>query len=384
MVRNKLLGFKKVFTYLTTLILIITGIGGLGTSVDNPEVKNVILFIGDGMGENHLEWTKEEFGVDLAMDTMPIQGYSETLNFYGKITDSAAGGTALACGIRTQNGQLGTYTSDPYGAFSYAMNLSELAIEKGMRAGVVTSDSTSGATPASFSSHTNARGNEKDITKQQLASDINLIWGAGTKSATEKNIAKSNNFTLVKNMSDVNSLSKNEKSFGQFGGNVWSTVNNDGPTLSQLTEKAISLLDSEEGFFLMVEGAHIDKHSHGKNKDDMMTSLLEFDKAVKAGLDFAKENEDTLIVVTADHETGAIKLTDGRFDFTSKSHSDFDVPLRVYGTDSFVAQGKVIKNRMVPVLIADKLGCTKEEFPRQIENEWLIFSFLPQGITSNK
>lgn len=363
--------FRRVFTLFTSILLMIAGISGIGSSPENAEVKNVILLIGDGMGENHLEWTKEELGVDLVLDTLPIQGYSETADYLGLVTDSAAGGTALATGVRTISGTVGVYPSDVLGAFSYPMNLSELAIEKGMKAGIVTSDATSGATPASFSAHTKSRKDERPITLQQLRSDLDLIWGAPTDSATTKNISESNGFSLVTSLDEIDALADGAKSFGQFPGNIWERENAEGPTLSQLTEKAISLLDNEDGFFLMVEGAHIDKNSHGNNKEGMMEAVQEFDKTLQAVLEFAENDGETLVLVTADHETGAIKKTDGQFGFNSGSHSGVNVPLRVYGTDSFIKQGASMKNRMIPVYIADKLGCKADEFPRQIYTNFL-------------
>jgi alkaline phosphatase len=358
--------FRRVFTVITSLLLMIAGIGGIGSSPNEPKVKNVILFIGDGMGENHLEWTKEELGVDLVLDTLPIQGYSETADYLGLVTDSAAGATALACGVRAISGSIGVYPSDLLGVFSYPMSLSELAIEKGMKAGIVTSDSTSGATPAGFSAHTKSRDDERPITLQQLRSEIDLIWGAPTDSGTNKNISESNGFSLVTSLDDVDALPEGAKSFGQFPGKLWGLENEEGSTLSDLTAKAISLLDGEEGFFLMVEGAHIDKNSHANNKEGMMEAVQEFDKTLQVALDFAQADGETLIVVTADHETGAIKKTNGQFGFTSGSHSGVNVPLRVYGVESFIETGASMKNRMIPVYIADKLGCEKDEFPRQI------------------
>ena len=100
---------KKFFAMLTVLSLLFAGIGGTGTETTETEIKNVIFFIGDGMGPNHLEKTKAETGEELFMDTLPVQGFSKTSNYIGGVTDSAAGATALACGIRTANGRVGVY-----------------------------------------------------------------------------------------------------------------------------------------------------------------------------------------------------------------------------------------------------------------------------------
>ena len=129
-----------------------------------------------------------------------------------------------------------------------------------------------------------------------------------------------------------------------------------------MTEKAISVLDNDNGFFLMVEGAHIDKHSHRNNADNMVLALQEFDKAISKALDFAKKDGNTLIVVTADHETGGLKEKNGTYVYTRTQHSGKNVPLFVYGSDSFIVNGDQIRNLMIPRIIASSLGFDNSEF----------------------
>ena len=122
-------------------------------------IKNVIFLIGDGMGYNHWEKTKQERGIELTVETMEYCGSSMTRSLSAEVTDSAAGGTALATGVRTYNGGIGVYFDDPYEFTSHPMNLTELCMERGMMTGVVTTDETTGATPSAFSAHSNDRGN---------------------------------------------------------------------------------------------------------------------------------------------------------------------------------------------------------------------------------
>ena len=142
----------------------------------DDNIKNVIYLIGDGMGFNHLEKTKKERNTALVMDTFGIKGSSMTRSFSDSVTDSAAGGTALAAGVRTGNGIIGAYYLDKNSKYSYPKNITELCLERGMMTGVITTDETSGATPASFSAHSSNRNNTEDITNDQLSSDIDLIW----------------------------------------------------------------------------------------------------------------------------------------------------------------------------------------------------------------
>lgn len=332
----------------------------------DSDIKNVIYLIGDGMGFNHLEKTKQERGISLVMDTFDYQGSSMTRSITDAVTDSAAGGTALATGVRTFNGGIGVYFTDSTGALSHPKNLTELCLEAGKMTGVITTDETSGATPASFSAHSSDRGNTEDITNDQLTSGFDLIWGTENGVAT-KSEAEKNGFTYVTTYDEMMALEEGSRSFAQFTNTLWNLEQSDEntPNLEQMTEKAIDLLDdSDEGFFIMIEGAHIDKHSHSNEDENMTEALEEFDRAVEYALEYAKKDGETLVIVTADHETGAITLNDdGSYSFTSGSHSAANVPVLVYGTDKLIADDETLNNYEIPIRIAYILGYTEEEFP---------------------
>ncbi|NLP48925.1 MAG: alkaline phosphatase [Clostridiales bacterium] len=364
---NRLGLLKRVVPLITALSMVFTLFAGLGLEVPElEEVKNIIFMIGDGMGENHLEWTKQELGIDLVMETMPLRGQSKTRSFSDSVTDSAAGATALACGVRTINGGLGVYPYDMFDIVGHPVSLTELAIEKGMKTGIVVTDSNTGATPSGFSVHTSARGNSEDIAAQQINSDIDLIWGYAS-SQTKREDVEAAGFEYVDSLSQMEALEPGSRSFGQFNPDqLWrDQTQDDTPTLSEMTEKALELLDNDDGFFIMIEGAHIDKFSHGNDKENMMMTTKEFDKSIGIALDFAKNDGDTLVIVTADHETGAIKPNkEGVYEFTSGSHSSANVPLFVYGADNFIEQGEAIKNTDVAIRTAIAMGFTLEDFPR--------------------
>lgn len=336
----------------------------------DKEIKNVIYLIGDGMGFNHLLKTKAERNVELTMDTFDFQGASMTRSFSSSVTDSAAGGTALATGIRTSNGAIGVYPLDLNAKYSQPKNLTELCIEKGMMTGVITTDATSGATPSAFSAHSSDRDNTEEITNDQLASDIDLIWGAANGVAT-KSAAEANGFEYVTTYSEMMALEEGSRSFAQFTNSLWTLEQSDAntPNLEQMAVQAVDLLDdTDEGFFLMIEGAHIDKHSHN-NEDEMMTeALVEFDRTIKAMLDYAKEDGETLIVITADHETGGITLNNDKYEFTRGGHSGANVPVLVYGTDKIIGNGDVLNNYEIPIRIAYVLGFDEEKFPVTVDN----------------
>ena len=332
----------------------------------DSNIKNVIYLIGDGMGFNHLEKTKNEKNITLTMDTFEIKGESMTRSFSSSVTDSAAGGTALATGIRTTNGAIGVYPMDPLAAFSYPKNLTEICLESGKLTGVITTDETSGATPSAFSAHSSSRSNKEEITEDQLKSDIDLIWGTANGIATESD-AQANGFTYIDTTAEMLALQEGSRSFAQFTNDLWTLAPSDvdTPNLKMMAMKAIDLLDdTDEGFFLMIEGAHIDKHSHSNDDAKMAEALQEFDETIEYVLNYAKADGETLVVITADHETGAIVVNDdGTYSFTSGSHSAANVPVLVYGSDKLIANGEVLNNYEIPIRIAYILGFTEEEFP---------------------
>ena len=336
-------------------------------------IKNVIYLIGDGMGDNHLKKTVAEDNVSLVMDAINIKGASRTRSYSDAVTDSAAGGTALATGERTYNGAIGVYFFDGEAVFSYPKNITELCAESGMMTGVITTDQTSGATPASFSAHSSDRGNTEDITNDQLTSDIDIIWGTSAEVAGVRKKAESNGYTYVTNYNDMMALPEGSRSFAQFTNDLWTLQPSDErtPNLEEMTKKAIDILDdTDEGFFLMVEGAHIDKHSHSNEDAKMKEALKEFDKTIEYVLDYAEKDGETLVVITADHETGAITLNDkGVYEFTSGSHSGVNVQIFVYGTEKLLNKGETINNYEIPIRISYVLGFTEDQFPYEVNVE---------------
>lgn len=357
--------FSKISSFFMAIILFIMTLFGIGSNNPDNDINNVILLIGDGMGVMSIEKTKHETGKALAMDTFEVVSRSQTASFDSSVTDSAAGATALACGVRTNNGCVGVYPDDVNAERGYPMNLCEFAKSKGMKTGVVTTDSTRGATPGGFTAHTSSRNNTADITNQQIRSGIDLIWGVATSTCKKAEVQNAG-YEYVADYASMSALAEGTKSFGQFTGDLWKSDCGSMPTLSQMTTKAIDLLDDgENGFFLMVEGAHIDKNNHSNNGEGMKEALLSFDDAVKAALDYAKSDEHTLVVVTADHETGGITLENGEYVYTTTGHTGADVPLFVYGCDNFIKEGETaIRNTEIPKRITEVLK--QDGFPQSV------------------
>ena len=369
-----LLIIKKALSLLLTALIGVSGLFGMtGDKATGHEdyktYKNVILLIGDGMGFNTLEATKKLKNVDLVMETMPVLSESETRSLTNKVTDSAAGGTALACGIRTYNGAIGVYAFNPFAnKWQHPISLSELAIEQGKAAGVVTTDETSGATPSAFSAHAIARSSEKNISYDQMESDLTLVWGCASESVTDA-VCEENGFDYFTTATEMDALKPGTRSFGQFDWGDTANFTNycDTPRIDAMTEKAIEILNADEdGFFLMVEGAHIDKFSHSNDFEGATGHTVEFDKAIQVALDFAAQDGETLVVVTADHETGGITYDTAKdeYYYTTGSHTGVNVPVYVSATDAGFVTGEAYKNCEVSAQIARVLGAEEKDFPR--------------------
>lgn len=363
---------KKTVSMLLAVFFSFYCMIGLGSSItDEPEknYKNVILFIGDGMGENTLGVTEQKYDTSLTMKSMPVHASGRTSSFILPMTDSAAGGTALSCGIKVWINSLGKLPFLPFvNSDEYApLNLTELAIMNGKSAGVVTTDKTTGATPSAFSSHVLSRDFEEKIVADQLASDLDLIWGCDTESINEEN-ANANGFTLIDTREEMLAVKSGERSIAQFNFSEMKNCRHDGdtPSVKEMTESAIDLLDdNDNGFFLMVEGACIDKFSHDNDFDGATMNTVELDKAIAYALEYAEADGETLVVVTADHETGGIKYNEktDEYYYTITQHSMQNVPVFVSATDAGWEGGKTYENRQTAVQIARVMGFGSEQFP---------------------
>lgn len=362
--------FAKIVVLIMSLVITISttfGLNFVAPSEEAEEIKNVVILIGDGMGFNHLYSTEKVHGVELdILHRMEYYGEQKTRSASSLVTDSAAGGTALATGHRTMNGYVGVYPTDPLAVFAVPASITDVAMKYGKSTGIVTSDSIMGATPASFSAHVRDRDLDEDIFAQQVVSEVDLIWGAYSDVVTEAEVNE-NNKVYVNTLSEVQALEVGEKSIGQFDcDTLWQGKDNgDQPTLSELAIEAIDILSQDEdGFFMMLEGAHIDKCSHSQDGEGAMTAALEFDKAVSAVLDFAEEDGNTLVIITADHETGSVTLQkDGTYKWTTGSHSGANVPCFVYGSDTFIEEGEVIDNIDIPTMAVAYMTNNEQYFP---------------------
>ncbi len=364
--------FTKIIVAIMSFVVMFSSFFGLNfiaPSDEAEEVKNVIIMIGDGMGFNHLYATEYTHGVKLQMlNRMEYYGSQQTASSSSPVTDSAAGGTALATGGRTINGYVGVYPTDPLAAIAEPASITDVAMKYGKATGIVTSDSIMGATPSSFSAHVRNRDLADEIFDQQVVSGIDLIWGGAAPDIVTEERVNENGKVFVDTLSEVQALELGQKSIGQFDTDaMWTGEDNGtgGPSLSELAVEAIDILSQDEdGFFMMIEGAHIDKRSHDQDGEGAMKAVLEFDKTVGAVLDFAEKDGNTLVIITADHETGAVtRMPRGNYKWLIGSHTGADVPCFVYGADSVIAEDETIKNTDVPDRAVAYMTNNEQVFP---------------------
>ena len=364
--------FTKIIVSIMSFVVMFSSLFGLNfiaPSDEAQEVKNVIIMIGDGMGFNHLYATEYTHGVKLqVLNRMEYYGSQQTASSSSPVTDSAAGGTALAAGGRTINGYVGVYPTDPLAAIAEPASITDVAMKYGKATGIVTSDSIMGATPSSFSAHVRDRDLAEDIFDQQVVSEIDLIWGGAAPDIVTEERVNENGKAFVDSLSEVQALTYGQKSIGQFNSDVmWTGEDNgtDDPTLSELAVEAINILNKDEdGFFMMIEGAHIDKRSHDQDGEGAMKAVLEFDKTIGAVLDFAEKDGNTLVIVTADHETGGVtRMPKGNYKWLIGSHTGADVPFFVYGADSVIANDETAKNTDIPDRAVAYMTNNEQVFP---------------------
>jgi len=338
---------RAVLIFLSVIILISIGLAIYG-SLYNPGPKNIILFIGDGMGVSQVTAAKTVNG-SLHMERFPVGGFLTTWSSDNYVTDSAAGATALASGVKTNNGSI---CISPDG--DTLKTMLEYARDYGKLTGLVGTCKITHATPAGFASHVLRRNSYPEIALQMARSGVDLMFGGGMKdfkSEYQDSLAYAilaEQYTIITDSIGFSNNSSTLPVAGIFYKGHPPEASKRHPSLASLTQRAITLLSSSnKGFFLMVEGSQIDWMGHSNSSEGMISETIDFDQAVGIGLEFALKNKNTLVLVTADHETGGYSLLDGSYQdslvtasaFSTEGHSAAMVPLFAFGPGSEVFGG---------------------------------------------
>jgi alkaline phosphatase len=255
-------------------------------------------------------------------------GLSKTYSASHKVTDSAAGGTALACGVKTQNGMLGM------NADSIPVNsILSVLKEKGFSTGIVASCRINHATPASFYTHQPNRNMDAEILADLYANGPDVFVAGGNKLLSVESLEKAG-YKYVNNIGDLQKQ-ENGKVACVLATEDMPNALERGNEITLGTAEAIRLLEkNEKGFFIMIEGSQIDWAGHNNQADYMLAEMQDINKVIGLCMDYADANPGTLVIVTADHETGGTTIVgeEKEYKYTTGNHTGAMVPVYSYGT----------------------------------------------------
>lgn len=359
--------------FLIVLFLNPVQAGKLANLSERSKVKNIIFYIGDGMGINQVTASRiKSVGANghLWLDKFQVTGLVKVHSLDNLITDSAASATAMSTGYKTKNRMIACLPDS-----TMVKTVLEAAKDQDLSTGLIATSSITHATPACFATHVLQRNYHEEIARQLIFSGTDVLLGGGrqfflpqddTVSARTNGLnlvqkAESNGYVYVENKEQLMNVD-NPKVLGLFQEDELKFEAGE-PSLADMTRKAVEILSkNKNGFFLMVEGSQIDWAGHENDFNKLLQRMLSFDKAVGVGVQFAKEHRNTLVVVTADHETGGLNIVGGPVDgddleisWQCGHHTGQMVPLFAEGPGAFEFTG-VLDNTDIPKIFAKLLG----------------------------
>jgi len=323
-----------------------------GNTTERPikknKPKNIILMIGDGMGLGQITAGMYSNGNRLELERFPVIGLHKSHASNSLVTDSAAGATAFASGVKTYNGAIGV-TPDTLPC----VTILEMAEDKGLATGLVASSSIVHATPASFIAHQKQRKMYEEIAADFVKTDVDFFIGGGKKHFDRRSIDERNIYKELQEkgylVSDYfqqelhTAIPNPSMNYAYFTADLEPLPKSQGRDYLPLaTRMAIKFLDEqkEDGFFLMVESSQIDWGGHANDANYIISEMKEFDGILGEVLDFAEQDGETLVITTADHETGGFSIIKpSRMDslatkFTTDYHTASMIPVFAYGPGS--------------------------------------------------
>ncbi|TCD12227.1 alkaline phosphatase [Pedobacter frigidisoli] len=310
----------------------------------NKKVKNVILLIGDGMGLAQIHAGLVANHGDLNISRIKNIGFSQTAAANSDNTDSAAGATAMATGEKTNNRYIGMGTDN-----KNRTNLVDTLSGFGIKSGIISVGDITDATPAAFYSHQTERTMSNEIAADLLTSKTDILVGSNQtaflsnkKDAGLMDKLIKSGFTLNKNFADFSKQTSGKQLVLMENDETRSMLKGRGDILRQSLLKSVEILNKNpKGFFIMAEGAQIDHGGHSNDLPYVVTEMHDFDKTIESALRFADQNEETLVIITADHETGGLTLLDAETKsgkitghFSTDDHTNIMVPVFAYGPQS--------------------------------------------------
>ena len=304
------------------------------------KVKNVILMIGDGMSLMHIEaaWTVNRG--HLWLENAQATGISKTPASNRLITDSGSGGTSLATGYKTRYHAVGV---DPDG--KPLKSLVDYAKGKGLSAGVAVTCRLWDATPMDFLSHNIDRDNEQELLAGMVKSPVDYVFGGGAKYFLHRDDGRNlfdelqqKGYHISRTFDDLLQV-KSGKGYCVPYDVDTPLPDERGDLLARASLKGIDLLhQNKKGFFMMIEGSQLDDYGHFNQLDMLMKETLDFDRTIGRVMQWAANDGQTLVVVTADHQTGGLTVLGGDVNtgtvtgnFSTTDHSGTMVPVYAFG-----------------------------------------------------
>jgi alkaline phosphatase len=372
------------------------------------QAKYVFYFIGDGMGVNIVNTTEaylsamngERGSVSLLMTQFPVASMSTTYSADADVTDSAAAGTALATGKKTKNGYIGI---DP--DYEPLETIAEKAKKAGKKVGIASTVPVNHATPAAFYGHQKSRNMYYEISQDLIKSGFDFFGGAGlynrdnfydkTAAPDIYPLIEQAGYMVAKGYEEFKAnagKSKKvllvQKNWEEAGGIPYA-IDRTGKdlTLKQITEAAIDVLmrDNKKGFFLMLEGGRIDWAAHANDAASVVKEVIDMDEAIKVAYEFYKKHpKETLIVITADHDTGGITAGKGQLNITSLQHqkqSQDELTKRI--NELRVSKNGIVSWGEVKDLLTETMGFWKE-VPLSWEQEKELRDAYEETIAKNR
>jgi len=304
--------------------------------------KNIILLVADGMGLAHLHAGFTVNRGDLTIFKLRNTALSLTASFDSYITDSAPGATAFSSGEKTNNRSVGV---DPMGR--KLKLLPEYFASRNKKTAIITSGDLTDATPAAFYAHQSERTESLAILKDFLNSPVNILAGSGNTSIDSFLLKKQMDEVPVLHSIDLLQSVKTQKQIIADTMASKSVLKGRSNWLSKAFNKTVQALsEHKDGFMMMIEGAQVDYGGHANDLPYLVSEVLDFDQLVSAVLKFADDNKETLVIITADHETGGLTLIDGDIEkgyvsghFSTTDHTGIPVPIFAYGPMSHLFNG---------------------------------------------
>lgn len=305
------------------------------------KVKNVILMIGDGMSLMHVYTAWAANRGKLWLENAQATGLSKTWAVKKLVTDSGSGGTSLATGVKTVYHALGV---DPEG--KPLTSLVDVAKELGKDAGMAVTCRLWDATPCDFCCHNIDRDKEEELVGDYPTSGVDFVFGGGAQKFTNRKDGRDifkelqkKGYHVSRTLDDFFAYDKNSRIFAVPYDKDTPLPDERGDLLARASMKGISLMNqNKNGFFMMIEGSQLDDYGHFNQLDLLMKETLDFDQTVGEVMKWAAKDGETLVVVTADHETGGLTLVNGNKDegrveccFSTKDHSGAMVPVYAFG-----------------------------------------------------